>query len=130
MSWIYSESTDDNIIVVLGTMTNQLSALTPDQSATSKVAASNQRAGDARGLVVWTSDFPTPPPVPTSGFWRWYTWHTDHDYRSMYDSLVNSLSSLQTPDGQSLTSAQAYYAVISMSNQWHGQATLSLFWRS
>ena len=129
MPWAYSESTDGNIFVVLGNMTNILSSLRPDQSATTKTAASNQRHGDARGLVVWSTDYPEPPQAATSSGWRWYTWQTDHDYRSMVDALVDSLNKLLLPDGQSLTSQQAYYSIISMSNQWRGQATLTLYWR-
>lgn len=130
MSWAYTECRDSDINVVLAALLGKLNLLTPAQSAAAKVAASNQMSGDARGLLVYPfEEFSSPPPVSTVGGWFRHTWHTDHDYTGMYAALVGSLNALELPTGDKLTREQAFYASISMTNQRHGDATLSLFWR-
>jgi hypothetical protein len=129
MSWAYTECRDNDINVVLGALLGKLNSLTAAQSAGAKVAMSNQMSGDARGLLVYPfEEFSSPPPVSTVGGWFRHTWHTDHDYTGMYSALVGSLNALELP-GNKITREQAFYSTISMTNQRHGDATLSLFWR-
>jgi hypothetical protein len=130
MSWAYTECRDSDINVVLAALLGKLNLLTPAQSAAAKTAVSNQMNGDARGLLVYPfEESSSPPPVSTHGGWFRHTWHSDHDYIGMYAGLVGSLNALELPTGDKLTKEQAFYASIAMTNQHHGDATLSLFWR-
>jgi hypothetical protein len=131
MSWAYTECSDRDINVVLAALLGKLNLLTAAQSAAAKVAVSNQLEGDARGLLVYPfEEFSSPPPVSTHGGWYRHTWHTDHDYAGMYAGLVGALNARELPTGDKITPEQAFYASISMTNQRHGDATLSLFWRA
>jgi hypothetical protein len=130
MSWAYTECTDSDINVVLATLLGKLNLLTAAQSAGAKVAVSNQMSGDARGLLIYPfEEFSSPPPVSIYGGWYRHTWRTDHDYAGMYSGLVGSLNAMELPTGDKITREQAFYSSISMTNQRHGDATLSLFWR-
>jgi len=130
MSWAYTECRDSDINVVLAALLGKLNSLTAAQSAGAKVAVSNQESGDARGLLIYPfEEFSSPPSVSTHGGSFRHTWHTDHDYTSIYAALVGSLNALELPTGDKLTREQAFYSSISMTNQHHGDATLSLFWR-
>ncbi|HEX7833215.1 MAG TPA: hypothetical protein VF787_26400 [Thermoanaerobaculia bacterium] len=85
----------------------------------------------ARGLVVWFSGAPDQPmPARLGPTWSLYTWRTDHDYESLYQGLVSAMEKGVLPDGRSLPPPSAMYSLIAYTNQMHGTATLTIFFRT
>jgi hypothetical protein len=122
MAWTYMESTDQSVFNALGAVLGTLNSLSPTSSWTAKTAASDQKSGDAHGLVVFfTGDFGPIPSPPITSEWRQLTWTSSTDYASMYNHLILTLNAMPFD--------QAFHARISMSNRSRGEASLSLYFR-
>jgi Vacuolar protein sorting-associated protein 62 len=121
---------NQDIRVVLDEMNKWVQAhdSVPALVATAKLAASNQRRGDARGIIFYyLGKLPLQPVAGKNWFAQTYT--TDNDYQYLYDSGLKFLGGQQPSDnGTTLTLEQSIVALVSMSNAQHNPATLTVWW--
>ena len=118
MSFVFKEFTDDDINDALSKALDALNSLSEGQRIGAKLAASDQKDGDARVVIFYPAD-PLPPcPNVPGGSWVCNTEKTRDDYETeLYQPTQGFL------DG--LSDAAAFYAQITFTNFRGGTATLT-----
>jgi hypothetical protein len=128
MPWTYyaAPSTHD-IETVIKALVAFLNAISntgehgPRLAATSKVVTSDQRHGDARGVIFFYEGGGLPMVSPGGTGWHQQNFFTNTNYvGDLYMPTVALLNRL-TPE-------QALNAHATMTNMMHGDATMTLWW--
>lgn len=119
LTWTYEVFSDDHGINVFNEVNNFLLSLSPSQATTAKVTVSDQKSGDARGLVYYVSNGDIPSTRTFMTGWTMQYWSTDSDYTTMYNNCLTQLNSMDAD--QSLASHVVF------TNQHDNDSRIALF---
>jgi hypothetical protein len=129
--WQFQECVDDSIHAAIDKLMPHISQVGPYGGEWLKIATSNQSRGLARAVLIFTGVgrgyFPLER--PTGSKWAVHYFSTDTDYSDMYTQVVNALNTLKLPDERTLTQSQAYYSLVTMTNEHKQNAVMALYWR-
>lgn len=113
-----SEEADNDLWIQ---MQNKLNSLTSTQARSAKLAASDMKGKDARG-VVFFSDGEDTGSEELGSAWVSQQFATANSYEDMYEDCQSFLTEL--------TDAQSYYARIVMTNASNNHSHIEVFYRN
>ena len=122
MSWAYKAFDDSDVDKINADVIAELNTISNSgchAAASAKIATSDQREGDARGIVFSN---PAIQSQQLSNPCRWAskTESTRSDYTDMYNAILDAVNAL--------SDQEAFFAKVTFSNRKDGDATMTLTW--
>jgi hypothetical protein len=135
-TYAYTSTEDAHIGEVYKNLQNILEnvlTLSPQTTASVKIAATDVSSRAAHGIAFYSSSFPQPPDRPT-GNWQFKEWHNkgekDHDDPTKLYTKVRDALNGHVIEGLNvkLSASQAYYSLVCMSDHKTEKPTMALYW--
>lgn len=124
MAWTFEALSDSSVDTVIRNVQTELNSISNEHGATvasaAKVAISDQKEGDARGVIFFDPSVETAePPEGMPSFGR-QTSKTETNYTRIYNEIADKLNSLE--------SQEAFWAQVGFTNRRRGDATITVYW--
>lgn len=117
MAWAYTAVAKTQAPEVETQLLTLINNLTEKQRATFKSSASDQKGGDARGLIIYDADGHDFAGISTSAY-AMKSFATRTDYDNLYNQVVNFINTLSLKQAQNVrtvfTNAQEHDATIAV----------------
>lgn len=118
MGWIFQEVSESQAPDVLNVLHSKLNALEPMQRTSCKLAASDMKGKDARGVLIYDNNPQAFEPVDNAQ-WQMQEYKTGSDYNQLYSQATQFLNGL--------TVVQAQNARLVFTNAASHDATLTIY---
>ncbi len=121
MTFTYQGFSKSDPTDLLNPMQNYLNQLSSKEGKSVKIAMSDQESGDSHGVIIYCND-DAPNESTLADSWESQYYDSSTDYDKIYDECCAYMNEL--------TSAQAYYSQVAMTNRKHGSSYIVLWYRN